>query len=145
MLPPSDTVTEGLRVRAVAEFVHTESGSGAERFVYVYRINFNNEGDRQARLLARHWIIVDADGRRHDVRGDGVVGDFPTLEPGGTYHYTSWCPLTTEWGTMEGEFTFERTDGTTFEAKVGRFYLTPDSAFSGVVTGESPEHQSRLL
>jgi ApaG protein len=93
----------------------------------VYRITITNKGSRAARLLARHWVIIDADRRREDVRGPGVVGEFPRLEAGQSYSYMSRCPLRTRWGTMEGSYTFERDDGERFKVRIARFFLVPSA------------------
>ena len=93
----------------------------------MYRITITNEGDEPARLLSRHWIIIDAERRREDVRGPGIVGEFPRLEPGDSHSYMSRCPLVTPWGTMEGTYTFERDSGDRFEARIARFFLVPSA------------------
>ena len=98
--PNSDTVTEGIRVRAAAELAQGETDPDPKRFVYTYRIQISNEGARRAKLRSRHWIILDADNRREDVRGPGVVGKHPDLAAGEKFEYTSECPLRTKWGTM---------------------------------------------
>ena len=121
----SDTVTRGVRVQAQAQYLPDESDSERRHFVWKYRIAITNEGTGRVRLKSRHWIILDADNRREDVRGGGVVGKTPSLSPGERFEYTSGCPLRTRWGTMEGSYTFEREDGTTFEASIGRFFLVP--------------------
>ena len=125
--PASDHVTEGIRVRAAAQYLSHESDPDARNYVYVYRIVISNEGTERAKLLARHWIILDAHGNRHDVKGPGVVGEFPDLAPGESFEYMSGCPLETEWGTMEGTYTMERENGDRFLAEVGRFFLVPSS------------------
>lgn len=121
----SDTVTEGIRVQAQAQFVESESDPEHLRWFYAYRIVIRNEGSAPARLRSRHWIILDSDNRREDVRGPGVVGKTPRLAPGEQFEYVSSCPLRTAWGTMEGSYTFERDDGTSFDAAIGRFFLAP--------------------
>jgi ApaG protein len=121
----SDTTTQGIRVQAQAQFLPSESDSERRHFVWAYRIVITNEGTARAQLKSRHWIILDADNRREDVRGGGVVGKTPTLGPGERFEYTSGCPLRTRWGTMEGSYTFARDDGATFEAQIGRFFLVP--------------------
>jgi ApaG protein len=128
----SDTLTEGIRVQAAAQYVSKESDPGQRRFVYVYRITLKNEGTRRAKLRSRHWIILDADNQREDVRGPGVVGEYPDLAPGESYEYKSRCPLRTKWGTMEGSYTFEREDGSTFLVEIGRFFLVPSAPKIGV-------------
>lgn len=125
--PHSDLVTDGIRVHAAAQFLPQESDPGAARYVFAYKITLTNEGDARARLLARHWIILDSEGRREDVRGPGVIGEYPSLAPGESYSYISYCPLKTSWGTMEGSYTFERDDGSRFPVRIGRFFLAPST------------------
>lgn len=124
----SDTVTDGIRVVVVPTFLAAHSDRSASKYVFAYSISIANGGARTARLRSRHWIIVDADGERQDVRGPGVVGQHPTLAPGERFDYSSFCPLQTSWGTMEGSFEFEREDGSVFSVTVGRFYLVAPRA-----------------
>jgi ApaG protein len=126
--PNSDTVTEGIRVQAAARYVPEQSDPEHERFTFAYRIVISNEGSQQAKLVSRHWMIIDAEGHREEVRGPGVVGEFPDLAPTERFEYTSGCPLTTSWGTMEGKYLMEREDGTTFDAAIGRFFLVSETA-----------------
>lgn len=130
----SDTVTEGIRVHAVAQYLPDESDPESKRFCFAYRIRISNEGERRARLLMRHWVILDADNDRRDVRGPGVVGAHPDLAAGESHEYTSSCVLPTHWGTMEGSYTFERQDGARFEVAIGRFFLVPQSKHSFELT-----------
>lgn len=125
--PHSDTVSDGIRIQAAAQYLPQESDSSVNRYVFVYKITMTNLGQRRARLLSRHWIIVDSEGRREDVRGPGVVGDYPVLAHDESYNYISYCPLKTTWGTMEGNYTFERDDGSRFQVHVGRFFLVPSA------------------
>lgn len=125
--PESDQTTEGIRVRAAAQYLPEESDPAQGRYVYIYRIIISNEGTESAKLLTRHWIILDADGNRHDVRGPGVVGEFPDLAPTESFQYFSGCPLETEWGTMEGTYTMERENGDRFSVVIGRFFLVPSA------------------
>jgi ApaG protein len=119
----SDTVTDGVRVRVVPQYLRKQSDPTQGKFLFAYQITIANEGTQRARLKSRHWSIVDADGERHEVKGPGVVGQFPDLAPGEQFEYSSFCPLETPWGTMEGTYTMEREDGTPFDVRVGRFYL----------------------
>lgn len=133
--PHSDVTTDGIRIQAAAEFLPHEQipsemladDREPAKSVFRYKITMTNVGERAARLLARHWIIVDADGKREDVRGKGVVGEFPKLAPGESYSYLSFCPLLTTWGTMEGSYQFERDDGSRFQVAIGRFFLVPSA------------------
>jgi ApaG protein len=126
--PDSDTTSHGVRVRASAQFVPELSDTERGSYVYSYRINIENVGDRRVKLLRRHWIIVDAHGERDDVEGPGVVGEYPELAPGESYEYVSRCPLATRWGTMEGSYTFKDLDGDEFKVRIGRFFLVPSAA-----------------
>jgi ApaG protein len=121
----SDTATEGIRVQAAAQYMPGDSNPEQRQYIYAYKIRITNEGTRRAKLRSRHWIILDADNQREDVRGPGVVGKQPDLGPGESFEYMSGCPLRTKWGTMEGTYTMEREDGSTFDAVIGRFFLVP--------------------
>jgi ApaG protein len=124
----SDTVTEGIRVRVGAQLAADQSDPDRRLWVYAYRVVLSNEGAEPAKLLARHWIIRDSHNQVREVRGPGVVGEHPDLEPGQSFEYLSSCPLGTEWGTMEGSYQMERRDGRRFEARIGRFYLARSAA-----------------
>jgi ApaG protein len=123
----SEVVTRGMRVTVRPKFLPEQSGTGdswrGQMYVFAYAIRITNLGESRARLLTRHWIIVDAEGERHEVRGEGVVGHQPDLAPGESFEYSSYCPLTTSWGTMEGEYQFEDEHGQRFDVAIGRFYL----------------------
>jgi ApaG protein len=121
--PHSDIVTEGVRIQAAAQYLAHESDPRNGHYSFGYKISMTNHGSSKARLLARHWIILDSEGRREDVLGPGVVGEYPALAPGENYSYVSYCTLKTKWGTMEGSYTFERDDGTRFQVRIGRFFL----------------------
>jgi ApaG protein len=123
----SDTVTHGIRIRVGAQFVSDQSDPDRRHYVFAYRVVISNEGTQAAQLLSRHWVIRDAHNDVREVRGPGVVGEQPRIEPGGTYEYMSGCPLPTEWGTMEGTYTMQRDDGSRFEAAIGRFFLAPNT------------------
>ncbi|MBX3357491.1 MAG: Co2+/Mg2+ efflux protein ApaG [Phycisphaeraceae bacterium] len=129
----SDTTTRGIRITVTPRFLPEQSGEGeswqGRRWVFAYDIRITNDGAIRAKLLSRHWLIVDSDGERHEVRGEGVVGHQPDLAPGEFFEYTSSCPLGTPWGTMEGEYQFEDAHGEKFDAIVGRFFLVspPDA------------------
>lgn len=125
--PHSDTTTNGIQIHAAAQYLPKESEPHNRRFVFAYRITITNHGAATMRLQSRHWIIVDSEGRREDVRGRGVIGEYPKLAPGESYSYVSFCPLATTWGTMEGSYRFEADDGTHVDARIGRFFLVPSA------------------
>jgi len=125
----SDTTTEGIRVRVGAQYRPDQSDPDRRHYVYAYRVVLTNQGERPAKLLSRHWIIRDANNELREVRGQGVVGEQPRLEPGESFQYVSGCPLGTSWGTMEGSYEMQREDGETFRARIGRFFLAPTVTF----------------
>jgi len=119
----SECVTDGVRVKVVPSYLPTHSDPANGRYLFAYHVTIVNEGTRRARLRSRQWAIVDADGERHEVQGMGVVGHHPDLKPGERFEYSSFCPLNTSWGTMEGLYVMEREDGSAFDARIKRFYL----------------------
>lgn len=127
----SDTTTQGVRVGAAAFYLQDQSDPDERKYLFGYNIVVSNEGDAPVQLLSRHWLIIDGDGRREEVKGPGVVGQTPRLEPGQAFKYQSFCPLKTPWGTMEGTYQMRRDDGTTFDAQIGRFYLQMPAATGG--------------
>lgn len=128
--------TRGLSVQVEPRYLPQNSDPSRSNYVFAYHITIRNDSIRTATLRKRRWIIIDADGDRNIVEGDGVVGQQPTLEPGDSYEYTSFCPLETRWGTMEGAFLMEDSDGGRFEIAVGRFF------FVGPVPDESQADSS---
>lgn len=126
----SETLTNGVRVTVHPAYSSLESDPSNNYFKFVYRIRIANESDRTVQLVSRHWIILDADGERQEVKGEGVVGQQPVLEPGQVFEYASFCPLGTPWGTMEGAYEMRILDraggeptGESFKVDVGRFFL----------------------
>lgn len=127
----SETVTEGVRIVVRPSYLPGHSEPDHERFIFGYQIRISNEGEAAARLLRRHWEIVDSNGGRHVVDDDGVIGQQPLIKPGESFEYSSYCPIPTSWGTMEGWYTMTRPDGAEFRAAVGRFFLIAPEAPGG--------------
>ncbi len=121
----SEAVTEGLRVSVRARYSAEHSDPQRSQWFFLYTIRIANEGDETVQLLTRHWIITDATGHVEEVRGPGVVGEQPLLEPGADFEYTSGCPLNTPFGSMEGSFQmiFPESEAEGFDAEVARFDL----------------------
>jgi ApaG protein len=119
----TDTLTHGVRVDATAVFSPDDSDPGERNHVFRYTITITNEGNAPAQLISRHWIIIDANGQREEVKGPGVVGETPRLQPGQNFRYQSFCRLKTKWGTMEGTYQMKRDDGQEFNVTIPRFYL----------------------
>ena len=88
-----EAVTRGIRVRVTPQYLEEESAPDERRYFWAYTIDISNEGSETVQLRSRHWRITDADGRTEEVRGPGVVGKTPVLEPGTSFRYTSGCPL----------------------------------------------------
>ena len=103
--------------------------SDRETYYFAYRVRISNVGEETAQLVSREWIITDENGRVERVQGPGVVGEFPVLDPGQTYEYTSFCPLPTAFGTMHGSYTMRTRSGDHFQAAISPFTL----AVPGVV------------
>jgi ApaG protein len=110
-------------IEITTRFLDEQSRPGEDRYVFAYTISIRNTGDVAARLLDRHWIITDANGRVEEVRGDGVVGEQPLLQPGEHFEYTSGAVLETSVGTMQGSYGMLADDGTRFEAPIPAFTL----------------------
>lgn len=119
----SEAVTEGIRVRVRSRYLAEQSEPGRNRFVFAYTVTITNEGTETAQLMSRHWIITDALGREQQVRGDGVVGKQPKLDPGEAAEYSSFCPLETPHGAMRGSYRMVRPDGSHFDAEIAPFAL----------------------
>lgn len=116
-------ITQDITVRVAVSFLPEQSHPEAGKWFWVYHIRLENGSDEQVQLRMRHWRITDGRGMVSHVDGEGVVGETPTLAPGQTHDYVSGCPLTTPQGSMEGYFTFARTDGTSFEVAIPYFPL----------------------
>jgi ApaG protein len=115
--------TDGILIRVRPAFSLADSSLDDERFVFTYYVEMENKGEESAKLLFRHWKIHDAGGEDSEVNGEGVVGLQPLLGPGGEHQYKSYCVLRSPAGYMEGDYTFERPDGSRFKARVPRFSL----------------------
>jgi ApaG protein len=126
MQPDFFQETEGIRITVRPFFSPEHSDEMEPRYVFVYRILIENESDRTAQLLWRHWYIHDVVAGDSEVAGEGVVGEQPVLAPGDTHEYESFCVLRGPVGHMEGFYEFRRPDQTTFRAAVPRFLLNAD-------------------
>lgn len=111
-------------VQVETRFVPDQSKPHDNRYVFAYTVTLRNAGDVPARLLSRHWIITDANGKVEEVRGEGVVGDQPWIRPGDRYQYSSGAVLDTAVGTMRGSYEMLADDGTRFEAPIAPFTLS---------------------
>ena len=119
----SEAVTRGIRVTVEPVFDAGRSDTQSESWVYLYTVTILNEGDEVVQLMDRHWVITDENGQVEEVRGPGVVGEQPVLQPGEGFEYTSACPLPTSFGTMHGTYQMVTEEGERFEAEIAPFSL----------------------
>lgn len=112
------------QVNYVPEESHPEQGS----HLFAYKIQITNIGQAPAQLMSRHWIITDSQGHKEEVRGPGVVGLQPKIQPGQTFEYESACPLNANTGTMKGQYHFVAESGESFTVEIPEFYLIAPSA-----------------
>lgn len=117
------TVTRNITVTVTPKFLPERSSQEKNYFFWAYTIAISNQGEEAVQLKTRHWRITDALGRVQEVRGAGVVGKQPVLEPGESFSYTSGCPLTTPDGLMAGSYTMATDAGESFEAEIPAFSL----------------------
>lgn len=117
-------------MRVAAQFLPEHSSPRESKFVFAYHITISNAGGETTQLLSRHWIITDANGDVEEVEGPGVVGEQPVLAPGGSFEYTSFCPLKTNVGTMHGSYTMVTADGASFDARIEPFTLAVPNALN---------------
>jgi ApaG protein len=122
----SVAVTQGIRVTVKSRFLPEQSGAG--RYAFAYTVRIENLGSVTAQLKSRHWIITDGNGKREEVRGEGVVGNQPLLRPGEQFEYTSGAVLKTPHGSMHGTYRMVADDGRQFDAEIAPFPLTQPGA-----------------
>jgi len=123
MTTTSEAVTRDLRVSVRARYSAQNSDPNAKQWVFLYTITINNESSVRVQLLTRHWIITDAHGEIEEVKGPGVVGKQPILEPGQSFEYTSACPLETPFGSMHGSYQMLGPHDETFDIEIAGFAL----------------------
>jgi len=117
------TVRNKISIEVETNYLDDQSEPREQRYVFAYTITIRNEGEVPAKLLARHWIITDANGRVQEVKGEGVVGEQPYLKPGQGFRYSSGAVLETPVGTMQGSYQMVTDDGAQFEAPIPAFRL----------------------
>jgi ApaG protein len=120
---PHEATTRDVTVRVSVSYLPEQSEPAHGRWFWAYHIRIENDGDEAVQLLTRHWVITDGRGGQEEVRGDGVVGDQPIIDPGESYDYVSGCPLKTPSGTMEGSYGMVDMDGEPFDVTIPLFPL----------------------
>ena len=119
-----DNIGHVIDIDITTRYLDDQSEPEQQRYVFAYTIRIHNRGAMPAQLLARHWVITDANGKVEEVRGDGVVGEQPWLRPGEDFEYTSGAVLETTVGTMRGSYLWQADDGTRFQAPIPQFTLS---------------------
>jgi ApaG protein len=117
------TTTRGIEVQVTPRFLSERSSPENGYFFWAYTIEITNRGSSQVQLKTRHWKITDANGRLQEVRGAGVVGETPVLEPGESFEYTSGVPLPTPSGFMTGTYGMVAASGEGFDVQIPAFSL----------------------
>jgi len=126
----SDATTRGIRVQVQSAYVPERSSPEDSEYFFAYTVHISNVGDETAQLVSRHWIISGPEGIVGEVEGPGVVGEQPVLKPGGSFQYTSFCPLKTPFGSMHGTYRMVRPTGESFDATIAPFGLAVPSALN---------------
>ncbi|MBK7008968.1 MAG: Co2+/Mg2+ efflux protein ApaG [Saprospiraceae bacterium] len=126
-MPIKSQTTEGITVSVDPKFDGDITDAQDVKFIFTYTITVHNSLSHAVKLLSRKWDIFDSIGKHHMVEGEGVVGMQPEIAPGASFSYSSWCPLDSNLGTMQGSYLMENTvTGGTFEISIPRFELSAD-------------------
>ncbi len=128
LLFPHSATTRDVVVRVSVGFLSEQSEPGRGRWFWSYHVRIENEGRKAVQLVSREWSIVDGRGNKHEVIGEGVVGEQPVIDPGGSFDYVSGCPLTTPTGFMEGRYHMVDETGASFPVTIPRFPLVAPAA-----------------
>ncbi len=112
------------RVEVTPFYIESQSSPKENRYVFAYTITITNIGTDAAKLLSRYWLITDSNGKIQEVSGEGVVGEQPYLQPGGSFRYTSGVIIETPVGTMQGKYRMLTDTGEQFDAQIPRFTLS---------------------
>jgi len=120
----SEAVTRNIRVHVQTEYAAANSNPRQNQWSFLYHIRLSNEGHETVQLISRHWIITYAMGQIEEVRGPGVIGKHPVLEPGESFEYTSGCRLKTPFGSMRGTYQMVTDKQEYFDIEIPMFTLT---------------------
>lgn len=118
-----EAITRGIRIRVEPQYMEEQSSPDEGHFVWSYEVEISNDSKETVQLKTRAWRITDGLGRTEEVRGPGVVGQTPVIPPGGTFSYTSGCPLKTPQGIMVGSYQMEDEEGRLFDVAIPAFSL----------------------
>jgi ApaG protein len=115
--------TKGITVSAYPLYMAEESDPDDNKFVWAYHVTIENNSEKAVKLLKRKWLVADARGIHKEIKGDGVMGEQPVLDPGDSFEYTSGAPLSSASGIMVGEYQMESNEGELFNVDVPAFSL----------------------
>lgn len=119
-----EATTNNIRVEVRPTYMQGQSDPDNAYYFFSYHVRIHNESDQQVQLMRRHWIITDSSGTVEEVEGEGVVGLQPTLRPGETFEYSSFCPLATPTGSMTGTYLMMGNKGEALEVQIPQFILS---------------------
>jgi ApaG protein len=126
----SDTTTRGIRIQVTSSYLSDRSSPKDSQYLFAYHVRISNTGTETAQLVSREWIITSSEGDVERVKGPGVVGEKPVLQPGGAFEYTSYCPLKTNVGSMQGSYQMVTAGGERFDAQIAPFTLAVPNALN---------------
>jgi ApaG protein len=126
----SDTTTRGIRIEVQSTYMPERSAPKEAQYLFEYHVRISNVGSETAQLISREWIITNADGEVERVKGPGVIGEQPTLTPGSSFEYRSFCPLKTSVGSMHGSYQMVTAQGDRFDAIIAPFTLAVPNALN---------------
>jgi ApaG protein len=112
-----------INIKVDTNYIHEQSEPNESRYVFAYTITISNHGNISAKLISRHWIITDSNGKVQEVRGNGVVGEQPKLKPGEQFCYSSGAVIGTPVGAMQGKYNMQLENGNSFDAPIAPFTL----------------------
>ena len=112
-----------IKIKVESKYIPERSNLAESYFFFAYQVTITNNGNVKTQLISRYWHITDANGKTEDIHGPGVVGQQPNLAPGEIFQYTSFCPLPTPLGTMEGSFQMMEENGKKYDAIIKPFRL----------------------
>ena len=119
-----ESTTQKIKVEVHPSYVRDQSNPAQNYYYFTYRVRIVNQGENPVQLLRRHWIIKDAFGEMEEVSGDGVIGQQPTLRPGDVFEYSSFCPLATPTGSMQGTYYMRSSAGVEIAVEIPLFVLS---------------------
>jgi ApaG protein len=126
----SVTTTRGIKIQVKSAYLPERSSPRESSYLFMYNVRISNVGSETAQLVSREWIITNAEGEVERVKGPGVVGEQPVLPPGGSFEYTSYCPLKTAVGSMQGSYQMVTAEGEQFDAIIAPFTLAVPNALN---------------